>query len=82
MKQKMEDLRSPVGRYLTKAGDEIRVRFEKLSSAQRFWIGFAILAFATTLLIENPFSRPIGGSGYKAGDISRDTIISPPIFTS
>lgn len=77
MKQKMEDLRSPAGRYLTKAAEAIRGPFLKLTSAQRFWIGFAILALSTTFLIENPFSRSIGGSGYKAGDVARETILSP-----
>lgn len=77
MKQKMENLRSPAGRYLSKAADAIRGPFFKLTSAQRFWIGFAVLALATTFLIENPFSRSIGGAGYKAGDVARETIIAP-----
>ena len=77
MKQKMEDLRSPAGRYLTKAAEAIRGPFLKLTSAQRFWIGFAVLALSTTFLIENPFSRSIGSSGYKAGDVARETILSP-----
>lgn len=54
----------------------VRSPVDKLSSSQKFWIGFAFLCVVTTILINNPFWRS-SVDQYKVDDIARESIISP-----
>lgn len=54
----------------------LRVPYDKISPAQRFWIGFVIFSLVTTLLISNPAWRTTTAA-YSEGDIARETIVSP-----
>ncbi|NJM52993.1 MAG: hypothetical protein HC846_06110, partial [Blastocatellia bacterium] len=49
---------------------------QKLSAAQKFWIGFALLSLLTTILLQNPFRQTVSET-YKEGEILRQSIISP-----
>ncbi len=51
--------------------------YRALSPGQRFWGGFALLCLLTTVVIENPLSQAFSEPTYKAGDVARETIISP-----
>lgn len=51
--------------------------FERLSEAQRFWLGFSVLCIVTTVLVHNPFWRASGQYAYQEGDVARESIISP-----
>jgi putative nucleotidyltransferase with HDIG domain len=51
--------------------------FRALTPANRFWLGYALLAISTTLLISNPFMSPAAEPRYREGEIARETIISP-----
>jgi cyclic-di-AMP phosphodiesterase PgpH len=74
MSNKREDLTTPFAKYRNKILK--RINFERITSRQKFWIGFALLSLFTTLLLNNPFLRS-GGESYKEGDVVRETIISP-----
>ncbi len=49
---------------------------DRLSGDQKFWLGFAFLCLATSLLIHNPFLKTAAFQ-LKEGDIAREDIISP-----
>ncbi len=74
MSNKREDLISPFAKYRNKILK--RIKFERITSRQKFWVGFVFLSLFTTLLLDNPFFRSTGES-YKEGDVVRETIISP-----
>ncbi len=74
MSNKREDLITPFAKYRNKMLK--RIKFERITSRQKFWVGFVFLSFFTTLLLDNPFFRSTGES-YKEGDVVRETIISP-----
>jgi cyclic-di-AMP phosphodiesterase PgpH len=74
MSNKREDLTSPIAKFRNKILK--RIKFERITSRQKFWIGFVLLSVFTTLLLDNPFFRSTGES-YKEGDVVRETIISP-----
>jgi cyclic-di-AMP phosphodiesterase PgpH len=74
MSNKREDLTSPIAKYRNQILK--RIKFERITSRQKFWIGFVLLSLFTTLLLDNPFFRSSGES-YKEGDVVRETIISP-----
>lgn len=71
---KFSKKRKSISNYFTRL-------IENLSADQRFWLGFAFLCFLTTVLIHNPFWRPVTGDQYKEGDIARESIISPADIT-
>lgn len=77
MSKRIEDIVSP----LTKLRKTVRERASRplraMSPNQRFWLGFALLCFLTTLLIDNPFWRVSGERSLKEGDIATEAIISP-----
>ncbi|MBC7898823.1 MAG: HDIG domain-containing protein [Saprospiraceae bacterium] len=77
MSKRIQDLTTPVTRWRKAVWGGISRPFERLSEAQRFWIGFATLCLVTTLLINNPIWRNSGEQIYKEGDIARESIISP-----
>lgn len=49
----------------------------KLSSRQKFWLGFAFLSIVTAVALHNPIWRAGMESPYREGDVARETIISP-----
>ena len=67
----------PVTRWRKAVWGRVSRPFEALSEAQRFWLGFVTLCVLTTILIHNPIWRNSGEQAYKAGDVARETIISP-----
>lgn len=76
MNKKLQEIKSPLAKRFNSVVSSVRAPFERLSSTQRFWIGFAILCIGTTVLINNPWWRA-GETGYRLGDIAREAIISP-----
>ena len=72
--------RSPIDKIAAKALKIISSPFERLSDDQKFWLGFAFLCLAVSLLINNPFSK-ISAARYAEGDIARESIISPADIT-
>ncbi len=77
MNKRIQELKSPVTRWREKVFAELAKPFDRLSTGQQFWIGFAALCLVTTFLIHNPFWRAIGEQLYKEGDIARESIIAP-----
>src|SRR5687767_9827103 len=77
MSKRIEDLKSPMTRWRGRLRS-VGMRFaERFSLRQLFWLGFAFLSIATTLLLFNPIWRTGAELTYKEGDIARETIISP-----
>lgn len=70
-------MQSPFLRWRRKIWGAIKGPLEKLSPAQRFGIGFALLCLITTFLIQNPIWQSAGENLYKEGDIAREAIIAP-----
>ncbi len=77
MSKRIQDLTPPPTRWRKAIWSFVSRPFKTLSDRQRFWIGFAFLSIVTTLLLNNPLWRASGDSGYKEGDIARESIISP-----
>src|SRR5687768_15768578 len=77
MSKRAQELTSPTTRWRRRIWGVIAGPFWRLPENQRFWIGFAVLCFVTTLLINNPLWRNSGEYVYKEGDIARESIISP-----
>lgn len=77
MNKKIPENKFPFSDQLAWLGEIIQKPFSRLTSNQRFWLGFAFLSLLTTLLIYNPLWRSIGEQTYREGDIARETIISP-----
>ncbi|HLA96019.1 MAG TPA: hypothetical protein VK612_09875, partial [Pyrinomonadaceae bacterium] len=77
MSNRIEEMQSPFLRWRRKIWGAIKGPLGKVSSTQRFWIGFALFSLVTTLLIQNPIWQSAGENFYKEGDIARESIISP-----
>lgn len=77
MSKRIQDLQSPFTRWRRSVWETVRGPLGKVSPGQRFWIGFAIFALVTTILVNNPIWRSAGENLYKEGDIARESIISP-----
>ncbi len=76
MSKRIEEMRSPAAKRLSRITDRALKPFRELSQTQRFWLGFAILSVVTTILIHNPWWRT-SDQGYREGDIAREAVISP-----
>lgn len=81
MNKRLQDSASNFSKTRKNISNYFARSFEKLSADQKFWSGFAFLCFLTTVLIHNPFWRPVTGEQYKEGDIARESIISPADIT-
>ncbi|MBA2378460.1 MAG: HDIG domain-containing protein [Blastocatellia bacterium] len=77
MSKRIQDLKTPGHKFQQRLWEIFKAPGENLSADQRFWIGFGLLCFFTTLLIHNPLWRGASDIEYKEGDIARETIISP-----
>lgn len=77
MSKRTQKTRPAIVRRASAVFDRLTLPFRKLTPQQRFWIGFAFLCLATTLLIHNPWWRTSRDQGYRSGDIARETIVSP-----
>lgn len=77
MSKRIQDMTPPVTRWRKAVWARVSRPFEKLSDAQRFWLGFVTLCVLTTIFIYNPIWRNSGEQTYKEGDIARESIISP-----
>ena len=76
MSKKLSKQQSAIDRFRRKVVDTLTRPFNALSSSQKFWLGFTLLAIITTLFINNPFWRPVEAN-YEIGDIARQSIIAP-----
>jgi cyclic-di-AMP phosphodiesterase PgpH len=81
MSKRLPNLASPFAKYRNQIGNYLKKPFQKLTKQQVFWIGFAVLVFVTTVLIQNPLWRSQTGEAYREGDILRESIISPADIT-
>ncbi|HRJ90005.1 MAG TPA: HDIG domain-containing protein [Pyrinomonadaceae bacterium] len=77
MSNRIQEIQSPMQKWRKKAADVFKRPLAKLSSDQVFWIGFAFVSVATTLLIANPFWRSSAEETYREGEIAREAIFSP-----
>lgn len=77
MSKRVEDLASPLNKWRKMLKQKTSRLVGKFSDRQKFWFGFAVLCFFTTLLITNPLWRGSNETIYKEGDIARESIISP-----
>ncbi|MEO7674135.1 MAG: HDIG domain-containing metalloprotein [Pyrinomonadaceae bacterium] len=77
MSQRTHELSSSTTRVRRRIWNAASAPFKRLSEAQRFWLGFAVLCLVTTLLINNPIWRASSEHTYREGDIARESIISP-----
>src|SRR3982751_1784599 len=77
MSKRAQDLIPPSTRLRRKIGKQLGKPLSRLSDRQRFWLGFAILSFVTTVLIFNPLLRSASEMPYREGDIAHEGIISP-----
>ncbi|NNE99968.1 MAG: HDIG domain-containing protein [Pyrinomonadaceae bacterium] len=80
MSKRLEKNISSLDKIRNSALKYISAPFKRLSANQKFWIGFAFLCLATTLLINNPFWGSVAAD-YNEGDIARESIISPADIT-
>lgn len=79
-KKNLKELTPPFTKVRNTVKKYFSRTFENVTPGQKFWAGFAVLCFLTTLLINNPFWRA-SGEQYKEGDIARESIISPADIT-
>ena len=77
MSKRIQDLTPSPTRWRKAIWSRLARPFDALSEEQKFWIGFAFLCLATTLLLNNPLWRSSGEVGYKQGEIARESIYSP-----
>jgi putative nucleotidyltransferase with HDIG domain len=77
MAKRIKDLKSPGTRLSETVKRAIERPFKALSENQRFWIGFALLCFFTTLLINNPLWHTAAEPQYHVGETARESIVSP-----
>lgn len=77
MSKRIQDLKSPLTKWREAVWEKVSLPFAALSGRQRFWLGFAFLCIATTLLIHNPLWRTSTEQTYKEGDIAREGITAP-----
>ncbi|HYJ90244.1 MAG TPA: HDIG domain-containing protein [Pyrinomonadaceae bacterium] len=77
MAKRIQDLKSPATRFSERITGDILRPFKALSENQRFWVGFASLCLATTLLINNPLWHVSSEPQYREGEIAREFVVSP-----
>ena len=77
MSKRIQDLTPPPTRWRKAIWGFLSRPYNALSVGQRFWIGFAFLSIATTLLINNPLWRSSDGIEYKVDEIARERIVAP-----
>ena len=77
MSKRAQDLTPPTTKLRRRAGKQLGKGLDYFSHRQKFWFGFAVLCFVTTLLIFNPLWRAAGEQPYHEGDIAHEGIISP-----
>jgi hypothetical protein len=77
MAKRIQDLKSPTTRLRERLTEPLISRFRQLTEDQRFWLGFILLSLITTLLINNPLWHIPSGQRYHAGDVARESIVSP-----
>lgn len=77
MSKRIKDLKSPATRWWEKVFAIAAKPFSALSDDHKFWLAFAVLCLATTLLIQNPLWRASAETAYQEGDIARENITSP-----
>jgi putative nucleotidyltransferase with HDIG domain len=77
MSKRIEELKSPMTRWRGRLRNVGMRLLDLFSSRQLFWLGFAFLSIATTLLLFNPIWRTGVELNYKEGDIAGEAIISP-----
>jgi putative nucleotidyltransferase with HDIG domain len=77
MAKRIQDLKSPTTRWRERIVGPILQPFKRLSPNQRFWLGFALLCFFTTLFVNNPLWHASAEPQYHEGDIARESIVSP-----
>lgn len=77
MSKRIRDLKSPLTAWRERIFHAVGRPFASLAETQRFWLGFASLSLITTLLIQNPFWGSSSEQAYLAGDIARETMVSP-----
>lgn len=77
MSKRIKDLKSPATRWWEKVFAVAAKPFSALSDDHKFWLAFAVLCLATTLLIQNPLWRASAETAYQEGDIARENITSP-----
>ncbi|MGI9035837.1 MAG: HD family phosphohydrolase [Pyrinomonadaceae bacterium] len=76
MSKRLPNLAPPFANIRKRLARIISRPVKNLSPKQIFWLGFALLALTTTVLIQNPFWHT-SAEIYKAGDIVHESIISP-----
>jgi len=77
MAKRIQDLKSPATRHGERVTGWILGPFKTLSNDQRFWLGFALLSFLTTLLVNNPFWHLSSEPQFHEGEIARESVVSP-----
>lgn len=77
MSSRIQELQTPFQRWRRKIWGAVKGPLDRISPNQRFWIGFALLSFATTLLIQNPIWESAAENIYREDDIAREAIYSP-----
>jgi len=77
MNKRINEVQTPITRWRRRFEDAVARPLAVLSGDQKFWLGFALAAIATSLLIQNPFWRLSTDVDYRKGDIVRDDIIAP-----
>lgn len=76
MSKRLPDLAPPFAKTRQRVVQFFTRPFQKMTSAQKFWTGFAVLSLLTTILLQNPFRQTVSET-YKEGEILRQSIISP-----
>jgi putative nucleotidyltransferase with HDIG domain len=76
MSKRLPDLAPPFAKTRKRIVQFFSRPFQNMTSAQKFWIGFAVLSLLTTILLQNPFRQTVSET-YKEGEILRQDITSP-----
>jgi len=77
MAKRIQDLKTPTTRFGERVVGVFVRPFGRLSSDQRFWLGFVAVCLLTTLLINNPLWHVSSEPQYREGDVARESIVSP-----
>ena len=77
MSKPIQDISAPLERWRKSLKRSVWRLSEKFTQTQKFWTGFAVLCFLTTLIINNPLWNSSNELPYKPGDIARESIVSP-----
>jgi hypothetical protein len=77
MSKKLPNLAPPFAKTRKMIWIFVSKPFNSLTDKQIFWLGFAFLGLATTILLNNPLWNSNSGEIYKEGDVLRESVISP-----